>query len=405
MSVVEGAGGMMQAGTEAAPLPIIVGEAGELRSMPRAKPAGDGFGYLHGYRLVPVPCSWNQLVQACRDGQALLAWTPETDEVIAPPLVPRLAQAILDRDRAGARTQLRSVILVAAVVCVLSLLLPYGWVFLPLCAALVWFSHVQARRLEAATPEQVLWRLPPGEQITTPDQVLWRLPPDAPAAPALRVPAPYTSAVGYALTAVAVAQAIVLGAPWLEGAWEPARAGGGVPGVMGAPLLHDGFMSMLFNWAALMAFGAWVERQAPRAYVPLAFVAGALVALLAELVLPGGVMGGATGGVMGIAGFSAVLARRHAGLDRSSFGEWLGGTPVNVVFAALLLIIGFASNPVAGSGLLAGIGLGLLAIARPGELEDSDGSQGREWMEWLGSGSIVLVWLSALAAIAALLIG
>lgn len=389
MSVVDPAGGTMPSLTEMAPLPMTVGEAGELRLMPRAKPAGGGFGYLDCYRPVPVRCSWDQLVQACRDGQALLAWSPDTDQMIAPPLVPGLAQAILEAGHAEARTQLRSALLVAAVVGLLSLLLPYAWVFLPLCAGMVWMSYVQMRRLDALTP----------------DQVLWRLPADEPAAPAVRVPAPHTSAITYALTAVAAAQSIVLGTPWLEGSWDAGRMDEGIAGLIGALLLHDGLISLMISLTALMAFGRRVERDAPGACVPLAFVAGSFAALIAELVLQGSVTGAATAGVMGVAGFCAVLGERHAGHDRPPLKEWLTGTRKDAGAAALALAIGFAMDPVVGFGLLAGVGLGLLAIPRPGKMENTDSSEGSDWMEWLGSGCRGLIWLSGLMAVAGLLIG
>lgn len=370
--------------------PLTVGDAEEARFAPRPKPQGAGdFGYVHAYRHVVVPCSRDQLVEACRDGQAVLAWTPDTQEMVAPPLVPGLAEAMLHGTRAEARSTRNSLLAVLGVIAVLALLLPYGWLFLPIAVILAMLAERTLRRVERATPDELRWPLVAGPVDT---------------GPLVRAPTPAVNAIGLAMGAVAVAQALLLGGDWLLGEWDASALQAGVLQAAGAPLLHDGMLAALFSSVAL-GLGASLERAAPRQYVPLSFVAGALATLAVDLVLPGAAGLGATGGLLGIAGFYAVLTARREGPRHLSVREWLLdanlGAAIPVLVLAVLCVLSLAT----GAGLLAGLGLGALCIPRRDALAQADDNAGGAWAEWLGVGAMGLIWLSALAAIAALVIG
>src|SRR5215217_6523285 len=105
MSVSEAMVRAPRADVEPAALEITVGEAAARLQQPLPKPAAGDFGYLHAERGEPVACSWIELTDACRSGQALLVWTPDTAQMVAPQQVPRLATALLQADVDAARSR------------------------------------------------------------------------------------------------------------------------------------------------------------------------------------------------------------------------------------------------------------------------------------------------------------
>ena len=366
------------------PLQITVGDAAALRLQPMPGPRAGEFGYLHAERGEPVACSWIELVDACRSGQALMAWTPQTAEMVPPREVPQLPTAILEMDLAEARSGRLLTLLVLILAGALALNVPFGWLFAAGAALIAWSANLRVLRAEERTEADIVWRTGP-EEASAP----------------VRGPAPYTLAIAAALAAAAVAQTAVLGSEWLDGWWDPADADGGWLRVMGEPMLHADSLSVLFTCVVLAGLGSTLEREAPRAYLPLSFVVGVLVTIGADLLLPGTLIPGPVGGLMGMAGFFAVLAERQGEGGRSALA-WLT-SPVTVVSgSALVLAFSFAYTPLSGAGLLAGIALGMLSIPRRGELVDDEGGGA---IHWMGLGALGLVWLSALAAILSLVIG
>ncbi|HEU0302510.1 MAG TPA: hypothetical protein VFR37_23830 [Longimicrobium sp.] len=369
---------------EPEPLPITVEDAW---LQPRPKPVdAAGFGYLHAERGEPVSCSWLELIDACRAGQALLAWTPETAEMVAPQQVPQLAAAILKEGVLDARSRRFRILVVLTLMAALLLLLPPGWVFLPLAALIAWSANARVRQAEARTEDDIAWPVPGA----------------GPSSPALPAPSPYTLAMGTATAAAGAAQIALLGQEWLEGMWIPERPDTWLD-LLGAPMLHEEPLMMFLHCMVLGGLGMTLEKEAPRAYLPLSFVAGALAGIGAELLLPGSLPTGPLAGLMGMAGFYAMLAARQAG-DRPAL-DWLTSPATLVSGSAVILAYLFALAPLGGAGLLAGLVLGWLCIPRRGELVQEDASAGEVWAEWLGRGALGLIWLSALAAIASLLIG
>lgn len=386
MSVSDSITGVGQAEAEPAPLPIVVGDVAA-RLQPLATPEGGGFGYLHAGRNEPVPCSWAELAEACRSGQALLVWTPETPRMVAPQQVPHLAAAMLEGDVAAARSRRLATLVVLLILAVIALFFPGGWLFASVAALVAWRANLRVREAEARTEDDVTWAVPGAE----------------PSAPTVRAPSPYTLAMGVAMAAAAAAQIGVLGREWLDGMWIPGPDRGWLR-VLGDPLIHPDSFAMLFSAVVLGGLGTALEKEAPRAYVPLSFVAGALAAFGADLLLPGSLPPGPLGGLMGMAGFYAVLAARYGGADRPAL-DWLTSRTTLVSGSAVVLAFCFALAPLSGAGLLAGIALGLLCIPRPRDLAEADALAGQGWAEWLGVGALGLIWLSALAAIASLVIG
>lgn len=370
----------------AAPLEITVGEAAERRLQPMPKPEGAAFGYLHAERREPVVCSWTELADACRAGHALLAWTPETAQMVDPREVPRLPAAILEADLADAHSRRAVTLILLAVMGLVALYFPTGWLFAAVAVLIAWSANQRVREAEARTPDDIDWH--PGSAEATP-------------LPDVRAPSPYSFSIGLALAAVGVVQTMVLGREWLDGMWDPADVDGWLRPA-GGPMVHAESLSLLFSCVVLGGMAPTLEKEAPRAYLPISFVAGALAAIGADLLLPGSLPPGPLGGLMGMAGFYSVLAARHA--EHGSALAWLTNRTMGLSASALVLAFLFATAPLSGAGLLAGIGLGLLCIPRPGEIAD-DASAGEGWAAWLGMGSLGLIWLSALAAILSLVIG
>lgn len=388
MSVSEAIARAGEAGVRPAPVEITVGEAAARLQQPLPKPDTGEFGYLHAGRGEPVACSWIELTDACRSGQALVVWTPDTAQMVAPQQVPQLATALLQFDLADARSRRLATLVLLALVGVIALNFPHGWLVAAGAALIAWSANLRVREAEARTADDLVWRAP-GEE--------------SPSA-AVRTPSPYTLAMGSALAAAAVAQLAVLGREWVEGMWIPDAEDGGWLHLLGDPMLHSESLSMMLCAIVLGGLGTSLEKEAPRAYLPLSFVAGVLAAIGADALLPGSVGLGPVGGLMGMAGFYAVLAARHAGPERSSL-DWLTSPTTLVSGSAVVLAFSFAVAPLSGAGLLAGIALGLVCIPHPGELAEGETLGSAGWTEWLGLGALGMIWLSALAAIASLVLG
>ncbi|HEX6369322.1 MAG TPA: rhomboid family intramembrane serine protease [Longimicrobium sp.] len=388
MSVSEAVAGAAQGDAEPAALDITVGDAAARRLQPLPKPEGAAFGYLHAERNEPVACSWIELTDACRSGQAVLVWTPDTAQMVAPQQVPGLATAMLQADLGGARSRRLATLVLLAVAGAIALYFPNGWLFAAGAALIAWSANLRVRAAEARTADDVAWPVPGASSSS----------------PGVRTPSPYTLSMGFAVAAAAVAQIVVLGRAWVEGMWIPDAEDGDWLRLLGDPMLHAESLSMMLSAIVFGGLGTALEKEAPRAYLPISFVAGVLATAAADALLPGSAGLGPVGGLMGMAGFYAVLAARHAGPDRSVF-DWLTSPTTLVSGSAVVLAFSFALAPLSGAGLLAGIALGLLCIPRPGDMANGEELGGERWTEWMGLGALGLIWLSALAAIASLVLG
>ncbi|HSD85357.1 MAG TPA: rhomboid family intramembrane serine protease [Anaerolineae bacterium] len=125
-------------------------------------------------------------------------------------------------------------------------------------------------------------------------------------------------------------------------------------------LLHANLMHFLFNFLALLGLGKLIEVIANRAYVPLVFITAALVGSLFSLwLLPTQTSVGASGGIMGLIGFLAVLSYFHRNLLPRAFLKSLL-ISIIYVFVAGLVAFNAIDNPAHLGGLLAGAASGIL---------------------------------------------
>lgn len=355
---------------------------------PRPKPEGVDYGFLSA-RGEPVASTRENLLHLART-RALpsLAWSPETAEMVPPWEVPLVLEAVREDVVARARRELRitmggSALLVLAFfvltppLVALSLAVFTG-LFLALLIGSVRRRVAKAERMSA-------------EELARGFDALVEHQAEA------AQPIPATRSVALPIAAVGVVQIVAYAASIEAGALRlDAVAGGEWWRLLTAPLLHGGIWHFWMNYAALESLGRTIETRGPRAWVPLVFVLSALAGGAASLALPPDVASvGASGGLMGMFGFLAVMAMRR---KRDLPEGFLKGLLINIALIAAVgaLAYRFIDNAAHGGGLLAGVLIGVFAI--PGDGRVPRWTAGRV-LERAGHAATGLVWLSAAAAI------
>lgn len=351
---------------------------------PRPKPEGVEYGFLSA-RGEAVPSTRENLLHLART-RALpsLAWSPDTPEMVPPWEVPFVLAAVREEIVARARTELRvgaglSALIVAAVWVVLS-----PWpalvvsVLLGAVMVLVWRRGRQAERLSAKELGRGFDALV--EQQAEQAQ-----------------PIPATRSVALPIAAAGVVQIFAFSASMEAGALrQDAVVAGEWWRLLTAPTLHGNVLHFWMNYAALESLGRIMETRGPRAWVPLVFVLAALAGGAASLALPPDVASvGASGGLLGMFGFLAVMAYRR---KRHLPPGFLQGLLMNLALIAFVGIVAhrFIDNAAHAGGLLAGLLMGLLAIPH--------GDRVPRWtagpkLARAGHGATGLVWMGAAAAI------
>jgi membrane associated rhomboid family serine protease len=129
-------------------------------------------------------------------------------------------------------------------------------------------------------------------------------------------------------------------------------------------LMHGHPLHFLLNFMALLAVGRLMEVHGHRVYVPTVFLFSALCASLFSLYLsPAPISVGASGGIMGLIGFLAVIAlrRRHV-LPRG----FLKSIALSIALTAATGLIAshFIDNAAHAGGLVGGAILGMAYVRR-----------------------------------------
>jgi membrane associated rhomboid family serine protease len=126
--------------------------------------------------------------------------------------------------------------------------------------------------------------------------------------------------------------------------------------------LHVNFVHILMNGQALFGLGRLMESVASHYHLCLSFLLSAVCgSLFSLLLLPNTNSAGASGGLMGLIGFLAVLGyRRKGNLPRGFFKSIV----INICFIGVIGVIGFAiiDNAAHLGGLIAGAIYGALMI-------------------------------------------
>jgi membrane associated rhomboid family serine protease len=135
--------------------------------------------------------------------------------------------------------------------------------------------------------------------------------------------------------------------------------------LLSAAYLHANALHLTGNMTAMLAFGGLVEAYDDRRRLPLVFVLAAIAGNVASTLMLSATSLGASGGILGLAGYALVIALRRS----SGASGWLFGQLLRLVGVVLVTgIVGFFFIDNAGhiGGLLAGIALGLFAVPRAG---------------------------------------
>jgi rhomboid protease GluP len=338
------------------------------------KPPDAEYGYFDG---TPHASTRDELVARLREGQPTpYVWTPETDGVVYSWAVPYLFAAFRTQRMRNSRRLALIWAAVAAVVMGYAALFrtfefidPFvlgGFV----AASLSFYSWLEWGRFRRLTPERLTVEARESRD---------RLPP--------RRGAPrYTQRVAASIALVVLVQAVA--AVWLgKGIHIPIAPGSKeiIPSVDAAGMvkvairdwhewwrllsgafLHDGLLHFGMNTLALLAIGRFLEAYAHRAYVPLVFLLTALAASTASYFFsPSPASVGASGGVLGLFGFLAVMARVRRrmlppGFDRAIVAD------IAVVVAMGIFGWHYIDNVAHAGGFVAGAALGWLMIPRGG---------------------------------------
>jgi len=128
--------------------------------------------------------------------------------------------------------------------------------------------------------------------------------------------------------------------------------------------LHGSFLHILMNGSALIKLGKLIEILTNRAYLPIVFLVSAVSGSVFSLVLiPNTTSVGASGGLMGLVGFLAVLGYRHKEKLPPGFFK---SVLISICFIGAIGLVGFAiiDNAAHLGGLLAGAICGSLLIKK-----------------------------------------
>lgn len=371
-------------GTEEAALPRSWREL----HPPLPKPHGVEYGFLSA-RGEPVASTRENLLHLART-HALpsLAWSPETPEMVPPWELPFVLDAIRGEIVARARRELRITIGGAAALVLAFWVITTPGMALLLTAVVGLFLAMligSARRRVGQAERLSAEQLSRGFDALVEQQA------------EQAQPIPATRSVAWPIAAVGAVQIIAYAASIQAGALRAdAVAAGEWWRLFTAPMLHGGILHFWLNYAALGTLGRVMETRGPRAWVPLVFLLSALAGGAAGLALPPDVASvGASGGLLGMFGFLAVMAYRRKGHLPEGF---LKGLLINIALIGFVGIVAyrFIDNAGHAGGLVAGALIGLAVIP--------DGDRVPQWtagrvLERAGFAATGLVWLSAAAAI------
>lgn len=134
--------------------------------------------------------------------------------------------------------------------------------------------------------------------------------------------------------------------------------------LLSCALLHGSILHIAFNFMALMSLGKLIEAHADRIYLPILFVLCALSgSALSLLLMPTVPSVGASGALMGMVGFCAVLGYRRRAVMPAHF---LRAILLSIGLIALMGIIAYhmIDNAAHLGGLLGGLILGIIYVRR-----------------------------------------
>ncbi len=343
---------------------------------PESPPQGE-YGYLSGKKL--QHCSREELIEACSKDlvpAVHLVWTPQSPRLQPPCDIPFLFDALKLRAKRRFRSSL-VVGLFGLLTFGFWFLLAYGRKEAPLFLILALISGV----------------LPVAQSIRN-LRSLRSLTPEAMAGGSMAVR--YTAWLATRSTALTWALAVcltIVGAAqcWAGGARSVAAAGLVKPAVwngeawrlLTGTLLHGNVLHFLFNLTALFSLGRAVEGLASRYHLATVFLVSALSGSVFSLILlPNVPSVGASGGLLGLIGFLAVVGWRRRAVLGSAF---LRSLLLSILLIALMGATAwqFIDNAAHLGGLLGGVLCGLALVAENSSIPLAPGRP----LRWLGLAS------------------
>ena len=332
------------------------------------KPANWDYGYLAD--RARKGCSREELIQRCAASQPHvdLVWTPEAPTLVPPAEVPWLLDAVRIRTQRDLRYNLKNGLSLLAVWAVLAVL--WGRRYPPsLMLVLVLTLGV----VPVLQPAAGLWRLRrrprdyPREQAGILRYQVWL--------GTRRLVA--TAALAACLAAVAASQVysgMRFGSFWnsmaitapVAGLVKRAVAEGQAWRLLTAEVMHGHPLHFLFNFMALLAVGRLVEMHAHWLHVPTVFLFSALAASAASFYATGTLSVGASGGIMGLIGFLAVVGLRRRHFVPRAFLRSIAMS-VGLTAATGLVAHQFIDNAAHAGGFVGGVLMGFAYVQRRGE--------------------------------------
>jgi membrane associated rhomboid family serine protease len=209
---------------------------------------------------------------------------------------------------------------------------------------------------------------------------------------------PYTTAVLACLIVVAVLEMIA-------GEEESIQAAGLVKSVvwdgevwrlLTCVTLHVNVMHIWMNGQALVGLGRMIESLTNRAYLTIVFLPSAVCgSVFSLLLMPNTTSVGASGGLMGLVGFLAVLGYQRKEILPSGFFKSI---LINICFMGVIGLVGFAiiDNAAHLGGLLAGVVCGLIFIKKD---VDANLTKASTLVNALGLASLFLIAMTSLLSI------
>ena len=368
------------------------------------KPPGADYGYVEQQQA--HASTREELVARLSEGRPTqLVWTPETEGIVPFWTVPYLFEAYREH---GVR-HARKVAVVWGIVAALSL----GWaavlgtfaftngivLFGFIAAVVSFYSALEWGRYRRLSPDRLTYQV--REARARP--------------PARGGPARYTQVLAGAIGAVVLVQSLAAifnhGSfpimPGSAGNTDSVKAAGmvaeyvrsGEPWrLLSSAFMHDGLLHFGMNTMALLALGRFIEAYSHRAYVPIVFLLTALAASTASYLNVDASVG-ASGGIMGMFGFLALMARRRRDVMPPGFGKAIL-IDIGVIAAMGFFGRGYIDNWAHAGGFVAGALLGWLMIPRP--LQRTAYWEPSRPIRRLGDAALMILLLASLGTVAIL---
>lgn len=295
-----------------------------------------------------------------------LVWTPEAPRLLPPGEVPWLLDAVLERTRRNLQYNVKNGLGLLAIWTALAVVYALGGTPIPLLLVIVLMLGV----VPVVQPAAGLWRMrknPVGyarEQASILRYQMWLGTRRATA----------TWALGACLIVAALAQLYVgtryvpLGSAMgltvpVAGLVKEKVADGEVWRLLTAALMHGHPMHFAFNFFALLALGRLVEMHGHPVYLPVVFLFAALCASTFSFYLAPAASVGASGGIMGLVGFLAVVGVRRRHVVPRGFMKSIA-LSVALTAATGLVAHQYIDNAAHAGGLVGGLMLGAAYVGR-----------------------------------------